>query len=104
MKAIRYEFENGKGIFRHRTEISLSTLIEIGKDIDDNLPLPEVVFDYDCKFYFTQKGNDRFIDTLNNLINLFNSHNIKVIKCETELDDNDIIYKDDYQVAIENIL
>ena len=105
MKAIRYEFVSGVGLFqgmRNISNIDERTLFDIRIEFDENLDIPwDVITNHDCKFYFTENGNTKFKNSLERLIDMLSEYEYEIIKHETDIDNKDIIYEDEYQIAIE---
>ena len=105
MKAIRYEFVSGEGLFqglRYTSNIDERISYDARIEIDENLDVPwDIITNHDCKFYFTENGNNKFKNSLERLIDVLSEYEYEIIKHETDIDNKDIIYEDEYQIAIE---
>lgn len=105
MKGIRYELDDGRGLFQSIEYIGIprDTVDEYFDDININLPIPweVLISSINYKFYFTEKGIKRFIKSLDKIVELVESYDRTVKICNDEINDEYIVYQDEYQFAIE---
>ena len=72
------------------------------EDFNENLPIPHISEEYWKQTplaYFTQKGLERFQQSIQQLLGVYQSYNFfDVVRLETSLADKTIVYEDEYQV------
>ena len=119
MKITRYEF-CGEGLFNaldylYGADMDREDAIEFSKVeniFENNLPTPHYI-SYDSsygipRFYFTEFGNKKFRKEINILVDLFDRYCSEfgtITKVTKSFDDNSsfkVIYKDRYQVLVQN--
>ena len=104
MKGIRYELDDGRGLFQSIEYIGIprDTVDEYVDDININLAMPceVLISSINYKFYFTDKGIKRFIKSLDKIVQLVESYDRSVKICNDEINDEYIVYQDEYQFAI----
>ena len=89
-------------IFDPDTEDGLDMIFKLCWPFDEYLKKPNID-GYPCsRFWFTEKGNRKFNKAIRKIKKEYSSRGIEVEKIEMDIDDanEDIAYKDEYQVAI----
>lgn len=75
-------------------------------EVDNFLPFPNVADGCRFKSYFTEEGNARFYDAIQNLISVYENDSIFDVDCvtisESSLKQEDIVYSDYYQVCVKD--
>ena len=80
-------------------EEELDLLFELVAYFEDNLKAPDINME-DTESWFTQKGNRKFKKSIKKIINALKERNYSVSCIQKELNENEILYKDEYQIII----
>ena len=80
-------------------EEELDLLFKIVAYFEDNLKAPNIDMK-DTESWFTEKGNRKFKKSIKKIIMVLEERNYSVSRIQKELNENKILYKDEYQVII----
>ena len=86
------------------TGLSRDECLDLIHDFDTDLPYPSIdkeVWKKRPLAYFTQYGVEYFQETIQRILDVYKEIGLfEVVKIESSLDGQEIVYEDDYQVVV----